>query len=219
MNFTAPRHSGASSHSWMGKAFTQILCATLLLVASTAWAVSLLVSSPDKTERTRTDQDLSPTPPGNGAVDPGTTPDGLTEWFINDTRGLEQGWTLAHRPASAGPTGPVRLDFTVRGSLRPKVSPEGASVAFMNDSGSAALTYGGLKAWDANGNTVQVRFLEGEGGGDALSVVVDDAAATYPITVDPIAQQAYLKASNAGAYDHFGHSVAVSGDTYPAEIS
>lgn len=72
--------------------------------------------------------------------------DGLTEWFINDTRGLEQGWTLAKRPERAGTSGPVRLDLTVRGGLRPQVSPEGGSVAFLNGSGGAALTYGGLKA-------------------------------------------------------------------------
>ena len=34
-----------------------------------------------------------------------------------------------------------------------------------------------------------------------------------PLTTDPIAQQAYLKASNAKAEDWFGRSVAVSGDT------
>ncbi len=139
--------------------------------------------------------------------------DGLTEWFINDTRGLEQGWTLTQRPVRAGPSGPVRLDLTVRGGLRPQISPEGASVAFLNESGGAALTYGGLKAWDADGKTVQARFVEGAGKSQLIGVVVDDTEAKYPITVDPIAQQAYLKASNAGAGDEFGWSVAVSGDT------
>src|SRR5690348_2023813 len=33
------------------------------------------------------------------------------------------------------------------------------------------------------------------------------------VTADPIAQQAYLKASNTGAEDGFGGSVAISGDT------
>jgi uncharacterized repeat protein (TIGR02543 family) len=139
--------------------------------------------------------------------------DGLTEWFVNDARGLEQGWTLSKRPERAGIAGPVRLDLTVRGGLRPQVSPEGASVAFLNESGGTALTYGGLKAWDADGKTVQVRFAEGEGVEKGLRVVVNDTGARYPITVDPIAQQAYLKASNTGANDAFGASVAVSGNT------
>ena len=41
----------------------------------------------------------------------------------------------------------------------------------------------------------------------------DDTGAQYPITIDPLAQNAYLKASNTGADDNFGGSVAVSGDT------
>ena len=44
--------------------------------------------------------------------------------------------------------------------------------------------------------------------------MVEDQAATYPLTIDPtISQQAYLKASNTGAADAFGYSVAISGDT------
>ncbi|MES2466189.1 MAG: FG-GAP repeat protein [Verrucomicrobiota bacterium] len=43
--------------------------------------------------------------------------------------------------------------------------------------------------------------------------MVEDAAARYPVTIDPLAHQAYLKASNTGAGDFFGHSVALSGDT------
>ena len=42
---------------------------------------------------------------------------------------------------------------------------------------------------------------------------VDERGAHYPITIDPIAQQAYLKASNTGASDFFGASVAISGNT------
>ncbi len=41
----------------------------------------------------------------------------------------------------------------------------------------------------------------------------EEQGARYPITVDPIAQQAYLKASNTDTDDLFGTSVAVSGDT------
>jgi len=46
-----------------------------------------------------------------------------------------------------------------------------------------------------------------------LALSVDARGARYPITIDPLAQQAYLKASNTGAGDRFGWSVAVSGDT------
>jgi hypothetical protein len=53
--------------------------------------------------------------------------------------------------------------------------------------------------------------------GDAtLKLVVDDSGARYPLTIDPVVQQAYLKASNTFSFDlldFFGGSVAVSGDT------
>ena len=84
------------------------------------------------------------------------------------------------------------------GGLRPQVSPEGAGVAFLNESGGAALTYGGLRAWDADGKTVQARFVEGSASSQSITVVVDDAEAKYPITVDPIAQQASRWAVEAG---------------------
>jgi hypothetical protein len=44
---------------------------------------------------------------------------------------------------------------------------------------------------------------------------VEESTARYPLTIDPIAQQAYLKAGNNGGVtgDFFGVSVAISGDT------
>ena len=35
----------------------------------------------------------------------------------------------------------------------------------------------------------------------------------FSSAADELTQQAYLKASNTGAIDHFGYSVAMSGDT------
>jgi len=46
--------------------------------------------------------------------------------------------------------------------------------------------------------------------GNKLRLLVEDRMAVYPILVDPIAQQAYLKASNTDANDRFGYSVAIS---------
>jgi hypothetical protein len=38
---------------------------------------------------------------------------------------------------------------------------------------------------------------------------VEESGARYPLTIDPIAQQAYLKASNTETGDWFGYSVAI----------
>jgi alpha-tubulin suppressor-like RCC1 family protein len=121
----------------------------------------------------------------------------ITEWFINDRRGLEQGWTLS---------APAEIRLRVRGNLKPTVSPQ--SVRFGDQ-----ITYSGLKAWDATGKTILTHFEATEEG---FAVRYDDAGAQYPLTIDPIAQQAYLKPAAIGttqAGDNFGGSVAISGDT------
>lgn len=133
----------------------------------------------------------------------------LEEWFVNDTRGIEQGWTIQERPTGAADES-LRLELAVRGGLKPGLASSGSSVSFADESG-VALTYGGLKAWDASGRDLAVRFAESNPG--HITIEVDERNAVYPVTIDPIAQQARMKADNAGNNDGFGVSVAVSGNT------
>ena len=130
----------------------------------------------------------------------------LREWYINgDT--FEHGYTLAARPGRG--TG-LRLHLQVLGSLQARVASDGRSIAFVERrDGPAVVNYSGLKVTDAAGRVLTARF-EAEGRGFRLEI--DDSDARYPITVDPIAQQAYLKASNVDAGDGFGWSVAVDGN-------
>jgi hypothetical protein len=126
----------------------------------------------------------------------------LEEWFINGYQGLEQGWTVKERAADAD--GILRLRLRIRGGLQPLAS--NGSISF----GDGKVTYSGLKAWDASGRILHSRMLT-----DANSVIVEveETGAVYPVTIDPVAQRAYLKASNPGASDQFGEAVAISGDT------
>ena len=132
----------------------------------------------------------------------------IQEWFVNDTRGLEHGFTLKQPPGGEG----ERLEFqlAVRGGLELRAAGSRA-LSFVDKSGTAVIDYAGLKVWDADGAELPAR-LEATAAGH-VRVLVDDREANYPITVDPIAQQAYLKASNTGVFDSFGDSVAVSEDT------
>lgn len=140
----------------------------------------------------------------------------MQEWLVNDQRGLEHGFTLAQRPA-AGAAGASALSLTLstRGDLTPVVGAQG--VTFQDASGAALVSYTGLKVWDAD-HTVLASHFE-PAGERSFRLVVEERAARYPITIDPIAQQAYLKASNTGGGvgfnpgDNFGYSVAISGDT------
>lgn len=133
----------------------------------------------------------------------------LEEWFVNDQRGLEHGFTVKQRPASAS-TSELAFTLGVRGNLKPVISSNALGVQFQNDAGVTVLTYAGLKVWDADGKVLRSRF---EPASEGVRLLVDEREARYPITIDPIAQQAYVKASNPDVDDQFGTSVAISGDT------
>jgi hypothetical protein len=140
----------------------------------------------------------------------------VQEWWVNDKRGLEHGFTVAKRPSlPASSSQSLSFTLAVRGTLTPKVSPDALGVMFQDAGGATVLNYTGLKVWDADGKILVSHFEPA--GQNAVRLLVDDRAARYPITIDPIAQQAYVKpATNLGSaveQDQFGHSVAVSGDT------
>ncbi len=140
----------------------------------------------------------------------------VEEWFVNDQRGLKHGFTIARRPAQAcrrpeASASPC-LSFTLstRGPLRPNVTADGQAVLYQDASGVTVLNYTGLKVWDADGKVLASHFASAETG---VRLLVEERGARYPLTIDPIAQQAYLKPGNSGPGDNFGISVAVSGNT------
>ncbi len=108
------------------------------------------------------------------------------------------------------------LHFTlaVRGDLRPRVSESGRDVTFTTAAGDAALTYNNLKVFDADGVhlAASLEAVTSSNCTPTLRLTIDDTHARYPLTIDPIAQQAYLKASNTASADFFGISLAVSGE-------
>ena len=136
----------------------------------------------------------------------------IQEWFINDARGLEHGFTLHRRPEGheSFEASYLTLTLAVRGGLHPELTRSGRDVRFLNVDGELVLNYAGLTVFDADGQQLQASF---KCVGDRLRLIVDEKDARYPLTIDPIAQQAYLKASNTDAEDHFGRSVAIWGDT------
>ena len=118
----------------------------------------------------------------------------LQEWFLNDPRGLEHGFNVRQRPAGEGDR--LLLHLAVRGGLGPRVQASGQSVHFVDGQGVVALTYEGLAVRDADGRVLPARF---EAVVEGLELAVEERGARYPLTIDPIAQQAYLKASNTGS--------------------
>ena len=120
----------------------------------------------------------------------------LTEWYVNGSQGLEQGFTLARRPVTDGEGEPLVIALGVSGGLVPAQEADGA-VLF-----GAVLRYAGLKAVDARGRALPSR-LEARGG--EIRLIVEDRDAQYPLVVDPTwTQQQELTASDGAAGDDFG---------------
>ncbi|MFN0009762.1 MAG: FG-GAP repeat protein [Planctomycetota bacterium] len=134
--------------------------------------------------------------------------DRLAEWYVNDRRGLEHGFTVLARSAEA--EGPFSIELSIRGGLLPGISGNGRDVRFDDECGGAVLTYSGLTVFDSVGRALEARWRAVPGG---LHLSVDDQDALYPLTIDPVVQQAYLKASDTEADDRFGESISASGDS------
>ena len=133
----------------------------------------------------------------------------LTEWYVNQPEGVEQGFTLAVRPGRAEPGERLTISLEVTGGMQPALAPAGDAV-LLESAGQARLRYTGLRAWDATGRELAARL---EVRGREVRLAIADAGATYPLTVDPFVQQAKLLASDGAAGDSFGQSVAVDGNT------
>lgn len=132
----------------------------------------------------------------------------VTEWFENDSRGLEHGFTILAPPHPT--TTQLSLQFSVRGSLTSRVERNGRTVHFIDETGATVVLYGGLLAFDADGTSLPASFTRTSNG---LQLIVDTREARYPISIDPVAQQAYLKATNTEPFDGFGASIAAFADT------
>jgi len=140
--------------------------------------------------------------------------DGVTEWYANGPLGLEQGFTLTHRPGTANGQ-PLTLELGLSGDLVAALESAGSdkksnALELRGKDGKAALHYTGLQARDASGRELR-SWLELSG--ERLLVRVDDRAARYPVVIDPWVQLAELTASDGAAHVSFGYSIAVSGST------
>lgn len=140
----------------------------------------------------------------------------VVEWYVNKSEGIEQGFTLDAPPvrgAGAGADEPLRLVVEVSGDLRARAAADGQSVE-LNRGGEGVLSYSKLVAFDARGEKLAARMETNEAG-DQIALVVEDAAAQYPIVVDPITatqRQELSAGTNVQADARFGFAVAIDGN-------
>ena len=136
---------------------------------------------------------------------------GLKEWYINDERGLEQGFTLHAPPASRlpSPSPWVVLEMILSGSLNATHNTATGTIEFATISGETVLHYGQLHALDAGGCRLPATF---DLAGNQIIIRVDTTHAVYPVTIDPLATSPYWTAESNMANAEFGYSVSTAGD-------
>jgi hypothetical protein len=144
---------------------------------------------------------------------------GLTEWYVNDAKGLEQGFTVATPPplGAAGADGTALvIDLAVRGSLIPGMMPDGQTVEFLTPGGAGVMRYGGLCCTDAENRQLPAELWldpTQDGSGSArIRIVVHTTAAVYPLTIDPLVSAAAWTAESNQVDARFGTRVATAGD-------
>jgi hypothetical protein len=136
----------------------------------------------------------------------------ITEWYVNKSAGLEQGFTIEAPPGAKSEGEQLRLVLELTGDLSAELIEEGQAIALKQADGELALSYTGLYAYDAQGRELPSRMRVSKG---HVILEVDDEQAAYPVTIDPtFSQQAQLTSACSGeAGDLFGYSVAFYWDT------
>jgi len=134
----------------------------------------------------------------------------ITEWYVNDTRGLEQGFTIQSPPLE---TAVLHLDMAVSGTLTPAMLEAGQAILFLDEAGAPVLRYSDLYAFDARQKDLPARMdlVTLKDGRQAIRLTVDAAGAAYPLTIDPVTSSPAWTASIAQSA-RFGTAVSGAGD-------
>ena len=109
----------------------------------------------------------------------------VVEWYVNDERGLEQGFTLTAPPESEASTDEshVVLEMAFSGSLALKLTAAGDAVELSTSDGQGVVRYGALHALDATGRELPARIAVSN---RHVSILVDTEGAVYPLTIAPV---------------------------------
>ena len=131
---------------------------------------------------------------------------GITEWYENTEEGVEQGFTVSTRPVG---TGELVIEGRVEGGLRGVIDRSGEFIRFLDKNNVEVLRYGDLVSCDATGKSLPAKMLVAK---NTVRLVVDDAQAAYPITIDPLLTTPSWTAESDDDHALFGWSVSGAGD-------
>jgi len=139
--------------------------------------------------------------------------------YLNDERGVRQNFIIKHR--SAG-NAQLKVVLNISGDLLPAVTKNKVLELSDKKNGKSILKYDDLKVWDANHKQLNASMEVIDN--NKVALVVDDAAAVYPVTVDPLTHASEWESSSIGLLPGiltnlqlqvdamYGYSVAGLGD-------
>ncbi len=110
--------------------------------------------------------------------------DGLAELWVNAHQGLVQRLVITERPPG---NGPLLVDVRFEGDVTGRLTGDKSAVTFSAEDGSRAFTVGDPRVRDAIGWRLTNQLSWWASG--RMRLVVDDEAATYPLTVTLVAAQ------------------------------
>ncbi len=133
----------------------------------------------------------------------------ITEWYRDTADGLQQLFTIAE-PVTTDPTTVIEVE--VAAGTPTLIDSQTVEIA-AND--GTRFTYRDLIAWDATGASLPAEMDVVDG---AITLNVDTADATYPITIDPTITEDQKLLAHGSAGDEFGTSVATDANAGPGAI-
>ncbi|MBK7810818.1 MAG: FG-GAP repeat protein [Saprospiraceae bacterium] len=124
--------------------------------------------------------------------------------YINDSKGMRQNFIVAQKPLGDEDLA-IRMEVESRNL---QLSCTNNEISGKSDD-NIVYQYKDLKVWDANEKLLSAMMkLEG----NALSIIVDDRTATYPITIDPLSSTPANILEGDQENARFGFSVSSAGD-------
>ena len=135
----------------------------------------------------------------------------ILEWYINEERGLEQGFTIFYAPQNISEAihDELVLSLVFSGNLRPVMTEEGCAIEFVNQGGVHVLRYSDLHVTDSAGKELHAYLSLSN---TNVLVKIDDTGAIYPIMIDPLLTSPSWTAEGNQAGALFGRSVSTAGD-------
>lgn len=126
--------------------------------------------------------------------------------YTNTEDGMRQDFIIKNRPEGEGS---LRLELTAKTDLNFIAGAD--ALIFKNEDGDEKMRYSSLKCWDANGKELRGYFERGNGR-NSINIIVNDAEAAYPVTIDPLSSSYSWIKGGPQAFARFGYSVSTAGD-------